>query len=267
MGFEGDVKTAAFPYDGFVGFSTRPPPSVRPRSSPPSPDTSSGVVRRSTMPPPSSRRSTMPPSSRREIEEEVFLPLPMPRRLIEPTSKFKSTWIVSSQNAIRARGLFDRYLAAIPAEHKEALELAIVGSWLPIEVAIAHYQACDQLELSAADQLELGRNVSKQLERTLLGTAVRVARQAGVSVWTPLSQLHRLWDRMFIGGGAAVYKVGPKEARIEVVSCSLAHISYFRTGLRGVLLGIGSVFTQKLYVNEVPSRSTPDSIVFRGSWV
>jgi hypothetical protein len=190
----------------------------------------------------------------------------MPRRLVESTTQFKSTWIVSSQNALRARGLGQRYLSALPPEHREALELAIVGSWLPIAVAEAHYRACDSLDLGASEQLEMGRDVAKRLERTLLGTAVRVARQAGVTVWTPMSQLHRLWDRMFIGGGAAIYKIGPKEARIEFVGCSLAPIAYFRTGLRGVLLGVGSGFTNKLYVAEVPSPS-PDSIRLRASWV
>jgi hypothetical protein len=143
----------------------------------------------------------------------------------------------------------------------------MVGSWLPIEVAIAHYQACDSLGLSPNEQVEMGRDVSKNLERTLLGTAVRVARQAGVTVWTPLSQLHRLWDRMFIGGGAAVFKVGPKEARVEVVGCSLAPIPYFRNGLRGVVLGIGSAFTEKLYVTEIAHQRTPDTLVMRGAWV
>jgi hypothetical protein len=117
-----------------------------------------------------------------------------------------------------------------------------------------------------SEQLDIGREVSHHLERTLLGTAVRVARQTGVTMWTPLGQLHRLWDRMFIGGGVAVYKLGPKEARIELVGCTLAPIPYFRTGLRGVLLGVGSVFTDKLYINELRSPHA-DAIVLRGSWV
>lgn len=192
----------------------------------------------------------------------------MPRRLIEPTSQFKSTWIVSSQNALRSRGLIAKYLSLLDPKFREQLELAIVGTWLPINVAVAHYKACDSLGLTAAEQLEMGREVSRHLERTLLGTAVRVARQAGVTMWTPLGQLHRLWDRMFIGGGAAVYKLGPKEAHIEFVGCSLASVPYFRTGLRGVLIGVGSAFSQKLYVTELV-RPAPfsDTIVFRGSWV
>jgi len=157
-------------------------------------------------------------------------------------------------------------MTAIPAEHRQAIELTIVGGWLPIAVAVAHYEACESLGLSKAEQVEMGREVSKHLDRTLLGTAARVAHQAGVTVWTPLGQLHRLWNRMFVGGGTAVYKLGPKETRIEFVGCTLGHIPYFRAGLRGVLHSVGSAFTEKLYVSDLPSDS-PDSIHFRAAWV
>lgn len=195
------------------------------------------------------------------------MPLPAPRSRLAPTSQFRSTWVVSSQNALKHRGLFDRYLALVPAAHRDALAVAIVGGWLPIEIAKAHYQACEDLALPAGEQLEIGRAVSRYLDNTLLATAVRVARNTGTTMWTPLGQLHRLWDRMFVGGGVAVYKVGPKEARVEFHECTLAPIGYFRTGLRGVLLGVGEHFSQKIYVNEIPRVSSGTSIVFRGSWV
>jgi hypothetical protein len=201
------------------------------------------------------------------MEGEVFLPLPAPRNKLAPTSQFRSTWIVSSQNALKQRGLFDRYLDLLPPNHRDTLAVAIVGGWMPIEVAVAHYRACEELALPAGDQLEIGRAVSRYLDNTLLSTAVRLARTSGATMWTPLSQLHRLWDRMFVGGGVCVYKVGPKEARIEFHECTLAPIGYFRTGLRGVLLGVGEHFSQRLYVNEIPRVSSGTSVVFRGSWV
>ena len=61
-------------------------------------------------------------------------------------------------------------------------------------------------------------------------------------------------------------ELGPKEARVEFLSCSLAKIPYFRAGLQGVLLGIGELFTKKIYVVEAPSPA-PTTMVFRGSWV
>jgi hypothetical protein len=201
------------------------------------------------------------------MEGEVFLPLPAPRNKLPPTSQFRSTWIVSSQNALKHRALFDRYLDLLPPQHRETLAVAIVGGWMPIDVAAAHYEACEELGLSAGDQLEIGRAVSRYLDNTLLSTAVRLARTTGATMWTPISQLHRLWDRMFVGGGVCAFKIAEKEARVEIHECTLAPIGYFRTGLRGVLLGVGEHFSKKLYINEIPRVSSGTSVVFRASWV
>jgi hypothetical protein len=205
--------------------------------------------------------------SRRSGEEEIFVPLHVPRHELQPTTQFRSTWIVSSQNTLRTCGHYERYVSLLPAEHREALSMVMVGAWVPIDVAAAHYQTCEALELPAEERVAIGKAVSKHLDHTLLSAAVRLATQSGATVWTPLSQFYRLWNRMFIGGGIIVYKLGPKEARIEVLSCTLASIPYFRVGLQGVLLGIGEMFSQRLYVREVRSVPDPTAIVFRASWV
>lgn len=174
---------------------------------------------------------------------------------------------MSSQNTLRTCHHHERYLSLLPVEHREALSMMMVGEWLPIEIAVAHYQACEALELPGEERVAIGKAVSKHLDHTLLSTAVRLATQTGATVWTPLSQFYRLWNRMFVGGGIIIYKLGPKEARIEILSCTLASIPYFRAGLQGVLLGIGEMFAQRLYVREVPRVPNPTTIIFRASWV
>ena len=174
---------------------------------------------------------------------------------------------MSSQNTLRTCGHYERYLSLLPAEHRETLSMMIVGGWVPIDVAVAHYQTCEALDLPSEERVAIGKAVSKHLDNTLLSAAVRLATQSGATVWTPLSQFYRLWNRMFVGGGIIVYKLGPKEARIEILSCTLASIPYFRVGLQGVLLGIGEMFSQRLYVREVPRVPSPTSIIFRASWV
>jgi hypothetical protein len=200
-------------------------------------------------------------------EEEVFVPMHVPRAELKATSQFRSTWIVSSQNTLRHRGHYDRYLALLPKVHAETLSMLMVGAWVPIEVADAHYRACEALDLPQHERVEIGKAVSKHLDNTLLSVAVRLATQSGATVWTPLSQFYRLWNRMFVGGGIVVYKLGPKEARIEVHACTLASIPYFRVGLQGVLLGVGELFSQRVYVREVPRVASPTTVVFRSSWV
>lgn len=206
----------------------------------------------------------------RRTDEEVFLPLHVPRSQLTPTTQFRSTWVVSSQNTLRDRGHYHRYLELLPDAHREPLSMMIVGGWVAMDVAAAHYDACEALELPSSERLAIGRAVTKHLNHTLLSTAVRLASQSGATLWTPLSHFYRLWNRMFVGGGVTVLKLGPKEARVEVLGCTLAHIPYFRTGLQGVLLGIGALFSQRVYVREVTrvgSGMPQTSIIFRGSWV
>jgi hypothetical protein len=175
--------------------------------------------------------------------------------------------VVSSQNTLRAHGHYERYLALVPDEHRDELATMIVGAWVPMNLATVHYETCEALDLASSERLAIGREVTKHLNNTLLSTAVRLATHSGTTIWTPLSQFRRLWERMFMGGGVIVYKLGPKETRIEILGCALAHIPYFRTGLQGVLLGIGELFSQRVYVRELARLGGKTTIVFRASWV
>jgi hypothetical protein len=205
--------------------------------------------------------------SMRSGVEEVFLALPSPRDRLAPTTSFRSTWLVSSLETLRAHDLVERYFELLPAEHEPAMRSIIAGAWVPIDLAIAHYETCDRLGLTPGEQLRIAREVTGRSQSTVLSFATSLARGVGATPWTALGHFQRLWDRMFEGGGVAVYKLGPKEVRIEMLGCRLAHVQYFRAGLRGVVLGVGELFARTIYVTEVPTPKEPTSIVFRGSWV
>ena len=202
----------------------------------------------------------------RQSTEEVLIALDVPRHQVPLTTKFRSTWLVASQSTLRNCGFFDRYAQLLPEAHREVLLTTVVGTWVPIDAALAHYRACEGLALSSAEQYEIGRILSGPMNNTLLGLAGHVAREAGATPWLPLSQVRRIWERLWVGGAIVVYKEGPKQARIEMVACELARVPYFRAGLRGVLAAVGEKFCKKLYIKEVPTRD-PTAIVFRASWV
>jgi hypothetical protein len=94
---------------------------------------------------------------------------------------------------------------------------------------------------------------------------VKVAKGAGVTPWTILPQFDRLWRRGADGGAVGIFRVGPKEARIEVVGCELLDIPYFRHAFRGVLLGVVAFFCQKGYMHEAPGRGAGEAI-FKFQW-
>jgi hypothetical protein len=199
--------------------------------------------------------------------EEVFLAFPKERHTIPLATEFRSTWLVSSLRSMRERGALDRYLSYLPLKFHEPVLSAVAGVWLPMDVALAHYEACDRLGYTYSELLAIGRDAGDRARTTVLSTAVRLTRQAGVTPWTVLAQLQRLWERMFKGGGVAAWKLGPKEARIELVGCPIARVPYFRVAMQGVLLGIGEMFCEKLYINEVAGLCTRTTLGYRGSWV
>ncbi len=183
-----------------------------------------------------------------------------------PARNYRTTWIVSSLQTLKAHGFYDRYVKLLPREHHDAVLLAVAGMWMPMAVARAHYDACDQLGLTAEEQLQMGMGVGRRAQGTILATAVAMAKASGVTPWTVLPQYHRLFRRGADGGALAVWKLGPKEARIEIVGCELFDVTYFRAAFRGVLLDIASLFCATAYIHDqtrIPPRGTA---VFRFQW-
>ncbi len=207
------------------------------------------------MPPPSSA----PPY-------EVVLPFPVARAKIPATMNWRSTWIVSSIQTLKTRGHFDKYVARLPVQHRDALLLCVAGMWLPITVARAHYAACEELGLARSEQLDMGLAVGERAQGTVLKTATRVATGSGVTPWTVVPQLQRLWERGADGGGTSVLKVGPKEAIVETVGCELFDVPYFRHAYAGVILGIVRLFCTRAYTHDETTRFAQGECTLRLQW-
>ncbi len=198
--------------------------------------------------------------------EEPFVPFPVPRARVAAASHFRSTWLNSSLNALRERNHFDRYLTHLsPADRSTILE-SVAGVWLPIDVCLAHYRACDALDLGKHEGWEIGVEVTRRVHGTSLALAFRLAKQAGVTPWSILTQFPRMWERVWRGGGVAVHKRGPKEAVLEVIQWSAAGIPYVRYTMPAVVHGLVELFCAKAYVTEVPSMTSDTTLGFRLQW-
>ena len=189
-------------------------------------------------------------------------------RALPPVTHIRSTQIAASVLGLRAHGHFDRYLEKLAAPYHEAVLHSVAGTWLPIEVGVAHYRAAETLGLSLEAQLEMGRGVAERIQSGLLGTLVRAAKSAGVTPWTGLEYVPKLWQRTMIGGGVSVYRLGPKEARVECHGApELAELAYFRTGFRGMFSSSGQLFANRIYVHDLVGFAMRKVIGFRVSWV
>jgi hypothetical protein len=201
------------------------------------------------------------------MEEEVVLAFPAPHReLVEPATHVRGTWLLSSLRTLREHGHFDAYRRALPARwHRMVLE-TVTSDWHPIDVALAHYQACDELDVPPAEIEQIGAEALTHAQGNPLGVAARVAAGPVVTPWTILGQCQRFWDRMWRGGGVGVFKLGPKDARVEITSFPCARFRYCRIGICGVVRAASEIFCAKAYASEMPERCTPTDLVLRVSW-
>ena len=181
-------------------------------------------------------------------------------------TSFRSTWVTSSIAALQRRGFFERYAGLIA----EADRLEILGcapaSWLPAALVVRHYEACERLSLPNETLLEIGADVTQRVHAPALALGRSVATASGVTPWTILGKFDRLWARVSAGGALAVAKLGPKEARVEVLSVPIAHLRYNRVATRGILLGIVSLFCKSAWVHEITPLCTRTTLGYRVQW-
>jgi hypothetical protein len=100
-----------------------------------------------------------------------------------------------------------------------------------------------------------------------VGVVVKMAHNAGVSPWTLLPKGNQIFGRLFRGGGGTrITKLGPKEARAEIVGLTLFGIPYFRHAIRGIYQAGIALFCTRVYVHELTRMSSHDKVVLHIAW-
>lgn len=197
----------------------------------------------------------------------MFVAFPAPPHKLGVAARVRTTLLVSSLQSLRKRGLHERYLALLPEEHHDVVRAMIAGQWVPMRVAEAHYEACQGLGIEPREVNAIGREVGDRIERTFLATMVRMAGSVGATPWTALSHVDRLYDRMFAGGGGAcVYKLGPKDAEFHFVGVPICRFPYFRSAMAGVVEVGVELFCSKAYAKPVPEAAPPMGAVLHVAW-
>jgi hypothetical protein len=205
-----------------------------------------------------------PPSDSRS-REVVLLP---PPETVPPFVAIRSTVLLSALDTLREEQLLARYTEALPPAARSALLDGLVpGVWIPIELALQHYEACDTLGLSASTQYELGRRTFTRMRGTYVGTALKLASEAGATPWTLVPYMGRFWARGMKGGAVAVAQTGPKDMKVQVLGLPLLRIPYYRNVLRGAMMGLAELFVKRGFIQELSEGASPTSRYFRGQWV
>lgn len=198
----------------------------------------------------------------REPGEPVFS-TPAPHVALQ---RVRSTLLVASYKMVRAMGRDDDYRLALAPEYHATILSAVAGTWVAVDVVLAHYRACEALGLSADAQVEVGRTVGRQVRGTLAGTLVHMSKQVGVAPWTVLPTLPRFWSRVFDGGAILDWRLGPKEVRIDAVKMPLFDFDYFRNACRGQVMGLMDLFCTRSYVTARGTSFQPGTYSVRVQW-
>jgi hypothetical protein len=187
---------------------------------------------------------------------------------VPPVTHVRSTLITSSLRALGECELLDRYFGVLAHDVTDDIRGAIPGVWLPVNVAMAHYRACEALELSAAQQFEMGRRVGAKIQGTLLGTLVVVGKQAGMTPWVFLERLDRLYERLAVGGAVQVSRLAEKDALVEIYKAPVFETAYFLTAWQGVIEGICDLFCTRAFVkaNVRAGRLAAEKTAYTISW-
>jgi hypothetical protein len=178
----------------------------------------------------------------------------------------RSTLLLASRTSITALGLFDRYAAHLSEPTRGRLNELIAGTWLPVELAVEHWAACDALGLSPEEQTSLGRTNGERLRGTLLGTLARMARGAGTTPLTLIEQFPRFWGRIFQGGGMTYSVRGPKDVVVSATADPILRSPHFRNGLAGTASSILSLVCSSLYVRVTVYDAATASGAYLMQW-
>ena len=186
----------------------------------------------------------------------------------KPATTIRSTVLQSSVASLRQRGHFERWLTLVDPSHRETIVESLAPSWMPIEVAIAHYAACEALDLPSSEQVAMGEAVGDRIQGSFLTTLMKSARAAGYNPLVLLSQFDRLYARLFQGGSVQLTQTGPKDAEVEVRGMQTTRFPYFRLAFTGVVrAGILFSGVRVGYVKQGNYSTASDTLVMHASWV
>jgi len=211
-----------------------------------------------------------PGYSRRTYSADPEIILPYPDTLAaEPSAThIRGTLIVASTRTLKHRGHFERYRSALAPEHFATIVSSAAGMWLPIEVGIAHYRACDSLDLPVEEQLQIGGEIVHTLQKTFIGMVLKAASSgAGITPIAGMKKFTGVFSRSFKGGGACLVRLGPKDLRVEFKGLPVSGIRYFRVAYRGFIQAGCEMFARRVVVAELGKYLSETTVAYRIAWV
>lgn len=217
---------------------------------------------------PRSRPTHAPPSTvatkGSETEDAWVRPL---ESHVAPMTHVRGTLLVASRDQIPGGGRIRPVRRGAGRGGEGQLASLIAASWVPVELAAAHFAAIDRLELPLQVIEKATGTVAAKLQGSVLRTVAKAAQASGATPLSVVRALGMLWGRTFRGGAVGVKQTGPKEGTVYVVASPLLASRYHRTGLRVHVQAASDLFSHRAVVREIAYKPAAQELTLRVQWV
>jgi hypothetical protein len=205
--------------------------------------------------------------SERDYALAPFVPIALAaNHRMNQATHIRGVFLATSVRALRDHGLFDAYTARVSPQQVEEVRSVAISTWVPMEVALRHYSACDTLDVSDGELVSMGAEVIVRGQGSFLRLLARVAESAGATPVTLLEQAPRIYGHIFLGGSIGVRKVGPREMRFELTGWPLARFRYCRHGVRGGAEAVAQMLCRKAHTRIEPAPCDESAFAFQIGW-
>lgn len=124
---------------------------------------------------------------------------------------------------------------------------------MAIELADAHYAACDAMRLTEDQLRRIGEAVGFRMRQTSIVVAGKKDKNGHVDPFAMLAQMYRVWKRLYQGGSVQIAKIGPTDQLIEFRGFSLNRHHYYRFANLAAVIGVHEAVGVRLETAKILS--------------
>jgi hypothetical protein len=142
----------------------------------------------------------------------------------------------------------------------------LAGIWVPVALAVEHYQTMDRLELPKSTIEAIGAEVAERGFKTVLA-APPLPQEGAPTPWDVLRSAHRNLDTNRRGSDIMVTKEGPERATLVWAGQPCASVPYFVMSWGAFLRARVNLYCERAHHRIVRERCSSLDVVIELSWI
>ena len=196
---------------------------------------------------------------------EIIVPHDPARREL---TAVRRVLIQSSLAELKTLGVYERYCASMDPSVLAEMTSLVGPGWVPLEFVLAHYEACDQLQLDDEPIRAAGSRTAENVQRALLANGVQAGDPGLMELpWSMLGAFARMGKRVYEGSSSQYVKIGRKRLLIENVGNPLYGFRYYRIAHAGFIhAAFGKLGVKVVDVSLAPYQSAGAVMETRITW-